>query len=46
MRRQNIDKFYELLDEVIKKFPKRTLDTISRNNLPEKGVYFYLNNTF
>ncbi|MCK9449851.1 MAG: hypothetical protein M0Q41_12860 [Bacteroidales bacterium] len=41
MRRQNIDKFYELLDEVIKKFPKRTLDTISRNNLPEKGVYFF-----
>ena len=40
-RQQNIDKCYDLLDGVIKKFPKRTLDTISNKNLPEKGVYFF-----
>jgi hypothetical protein len=40
-RQQNIDKFYNLLDEVVKKFPKRTLDNITRKNLPEKGVYFF-----
>lgn len=40
-RQENIDKFYDLLDEVMKKFPKRTLNTISRSNLPEKGVYFF-----
>ncbi|MCZ2130778.1 MAG: hypothetical protein LC109_10995 [Bacteroidia bacterium] len=44
-RQQNIDKFYELLDETIKKFPKRTLDTISKKNLPEKGVYFFFEPT-
>lgn len=40
-KQQNIDKFYDLLDEVVKKFPKRTLDTISKSKLPEKGVYFF-----
>jgi hypothetical protein len=40
-RQQNINIFYDLLDEVIKKFPKRNLDTISKSNLPEKGVYFF-----
>lgn len=40
-RQLNIDIFYNLLDEVLNKFPKRTLDTISKKNLPEKGVYFF-----
>ncbi|WP_232625273.1 hypothetical protein [Pareuzebyella sediminis] len=40
-RQQNIDRFYDLLNEVTKKFPKRTLDTVSRDRLPEKGVYFF-----
>ena len=40
-RQQNIDKFYDLLDKVVIKFPKRTLDTISKSKLPEKGVYFF-----
>jgi hypothetical protein len=40
-RQQNIDTFYELLEEVIKRFPKQTLGTITKSNLPEKGVYFF-----
>ena len=40
-RKENLEKFYELLNEVIKKFPKRTLASISRESLPEKGVYFF-----
>lgn len=40
-RQQNIDKFYNLLDEVVLKFPKMTLDKILKINLPEKGVYFF-----
>ena len=41
VRQNNINIFYNLLDEVIKKFPKRTLNTISNSNLPEKGAYFF-----
>ena len=40
-RQHNINRFYNLLEEVLKKNPKRTLNTISRKNLPEQGVYFF-----
>ena len=40
-RQQNIDRFYSLLDKVIEKFPKQTLDIMSKDRLPEKGVYFF-----
>ena len=40
-RQQHVNKFYDLLDRVTVKFPKRSLDTISKSNLPEKGVYFF-----
>lgn len=41
VRQQNIKVFYRLVDEVIKKFPKKTLATMSKSGLPEKGVYFF-----
>jgi hypothetical protein len=40
-RQHDIDKFYDLLEKVVMKFPKRSLNTISKNKLPEKGVYFF-----
>lgn len=40
-RQQNIDRFYDLLEEVVEKFPKQTLDKLSTIRLPEKAVYFF-----
>jgi hypothetical protein len=43
-RQNNIDKFYDLLDRVIEKFPKQTLNNLNSIKLPEKGVYFFFEN--
>jgi hypothetical protein len=40
-RKNDVDTFYNLLKEVLTKFPKRTLNEMSGNNMPEKGVYFF-----
>lgn len=40
-RQQNIDRFYDLLDKVIVKFPKQALDKLPTMRLPEKAVYFF-----
>ena len=40
-RQINIDKFYELIDQVVEKFPRQTLAKLGSIQLPEKGVYFF-----
>ncbi|WP_134089059.1 hypothetical protein [Olivibacter sp. XZL3] len=40
-RQSNIDTFYNLLNQVLMKFPKQTLDKLSSKHLPKKGVYFF-----
>jgi len=40
-RHKYIDTFYDFLDEILKRFPKQTLDKLSSIRLPEQGVYFF-----
>lgn len=41
VRQQNIDRFYNLMDELVKKFPRQTLDRLRTLRIPIQGVYFF-----
>jgi len=40
-RQRDIDRFYELIDGVVLKFPRQSLRDLASIKLPEKGVYFF-----
>ena len=43
-RKYQADKFYGLINKVVEKFPRQSLDKLISSKLPEKGVYFFFEN--